>query len=89
MNIVILNLQLFRSINGIFLIDGLECVFPSSELEYGVSEETWSLMIDECTARYPITDCTAATMTKLREFEKVQYQIVAWSRESTDRLIIN
>ena len=46
-------------------------------------------MVDECSSRYPIAECIAATMEKLHEFEKVQYQIVAWSRESADRLIIN
>ena len=89
MVIGILNSHPFRSINGIFLVDGLECVFPSSELEYGLAEETWNLMVDECSSRYPIAECTAATMEKLHEFEKVKYQIVAWSRESADRLKIN
>ncbi|KAG2219319.1 hypothetical protein INT45_003141 [Circinella minor] len=58
------------SINGIFLIDGLDCVYPSSKLEYDLDEETWSLMIEECAARYPTEELNEETSKILRNFEK-------------------
>ncbi|KAI9482606.1 hypothetical protein BDB00DRAFT_943248 [Zychaea mexicana] len=62
------------SINGIFLIDGLESVYPSSSLEYGFDEQTWELMVEECNGRYPVEELSDSVIKALSQFEKAAHK---------------
>ncbi|KAI8146886.1 hypothetical protein BJV82DRAFT_596837 [Fennellomyces sp. T-0311] len=58
------------AINCIFVIDGLNSVYPSSELMYGFDDNTWQAMVDECNSRYPLQQLSDATEAALLKFAK-------------------
>ena len=60
-----------RSINGIFLFDGLSSVYPHSELEYGFDDLTWTAITSECKNEYPLTLLPKKTETIINKFAKV------------------
>ncbi|KAI8141106.1 hypothetical protein BJV82DRAFT_188390 [Fennellomyces sp. T-0311] len=59
------------SINGIFIIDGLACIHPSSRLEYGFDENIWDAMTEGCDEMYSIDPLPESTVAKISKLSKV------------------
>ena len=59
-----------RSLNCIFLIDGINCA-SNARLVYGLEEDVWEEMIKQCDTRYIIKDLPMDTTTCITEFAKV------------------
>ena len=59
------------SLNGIFLFDELNCIYPNSSFEYGLDQENWQAIMNECDELYPIKSLSKETESVINEFSKV------------------
>ncbi|KAI8141108.1 hypothetical protein BJV82DRAFT_620856 [Fennellomyces sp. T-0311] len=58
------------SINGIFLVDGFNCVYPYSQIEYGFDKCTWEAMVEECNGLYPVDSLRESTENSITKLSK-------------------
>lgn len=66
-----ISLILYRSLNGIFVIDNLGSL-TNGALEYGFDKETWKEMVDECDRRYPLQELSTELGASIEKFAKVK-----------------
>ncbi|KAI9468534.1 hypothetical protein BDB00DRAFT_880319 [Zychaea mexicana] len=56
------------SLNGIFLFDDLNCVYPDCSLVYGFDRDTWQAVMNECKELYPAQSLSKKTKKIINKF---------------------
>ncbi|KAI9493185.1 hypothetical protein BDB00DRAFT_788228 [Zychaea mexicana] len=56
------------SLNGIFLFDDLNCVYPDCSSVYGFDRDTWQAVMNECKELYPAQSLSKKTKKIIKKF---------------------